>query len=164
MAITKKLSHQATVEHPCNPSSLKGSNREDQVWRPALTKIWGEQTSKTTTAMWSGSVAQVAQCLLSKNEALNSNSSLAHTLPSFQNKLKDNMCLRGDRYNRYAALVHCWLEYILHNYFRKYLEGYSSHWKTKYRTARWSKNHTSGYASKTADFQTSKMAATQCSL
>jgi hypothetical protein len=71
----KVRSSQALVAQACNPSYRGGWDGEDHSSRSAQANSLQDPISKITTAKWigSGSVAQVVEHLLCKQEALSSN-------------------------------------------------------------------------------------------
>jgi hypothetical protein len=65
----------APVVHACNPSNSGGRYQEDLRSKPARGNISPEPTLKIFNTKKADGMAQVIECLLSKCEAMSSNSS-----------------------------------------------------------------------------------------
>jgi hypothetical protein len=77
--LLKAVVSQVLVAHTCNPSHLGECNPEDRGSRPAQANISQDPISKVTRAKWTGGMAQAAECLLCKYEALSLSSNPSPT-------------------------------------------------------------------------------------
>jgi hypothetical protein len=101
------------VAHACNPSSSGGRDQETVVWsQPGQIVQTQDPTSKNTQPK-KGGVAQVVGCLLSKSEALSSNTSTVKKqtkkLSWVQQSCNQPFALRPPKQEMSVVLTHCTL-------------------------------------------------------